>query len=81
VFSEPLPPLYTVDCEYDIMMMGPVKAIPGKFSCWDKTHLKGPLTLGQIVKHYKDEYNVEISMISFENIVLLNTWMMNPKVQ
>jgi len=46
MFSEPLPPLWVEDKEYDEIMMGPVKAVPGKFSVWDKTHLKGPLTIG-----------------------------------
>lgn len=45
LFSEPIPPLYVEDKEYDPIMMGPVKALPGKFSCWDKAHLDGPLTL------------------------------------
>ena len=61
VFSEPMPPKYTEDCENDPIMMGPVKAIPGKFSCWDKEHLNGPLTIQQLVDHYKTKFNVELS--------------------
>jgi hypothetical protein len=56
-----MPPKYTEDCENDPIMMGPVKAIPGKFSCWDKEHLNGPLTIQQLVDHYKTKYNVELS--------------------
>ena len=74
MFSEPLPPLWVEDKEYDEIMMGPVKAVPGKFSCWNKTHLKGPLTIGQIMEHYKTEHNVEIGMISYDKIVLFSPW-------
>jgi ubiquitin-activating enzyme E1 len=45
LFSEPMPPMYQTDKEYDPIMMGPVKVVPGKFSCWDKTQIQGPLTL------------------------------------
>jgi ubiquitin-activating enzyme E1 len=39
LLSEVAPPLYVEDKEYDPIMMGPVKAIPGKFSCWDHIHI------------------------------------------
>ncbi len=29
IFSEPLPPLFVEDKEYDVMVLGPVKAVPG----------------------------------------------------
>jgi ubiquitin-activating enzyme E1 len=35
LFSEPMPPLWVTSMEYDPIMMGPVKAIPDKFSTWD----------------------------------------------
>merc|ERR1711976_832649 len=50
LFSEPYPPKYKTDSDYDEIMMGPVKAIPGKFSCWDKEHVKGPMTIGGIIQ-------------------------------
>ena len=53
LFSEPIPPLYTEDKDYDPIMMGPVKAVPGKFSCWDKDYVDGPKTLGEIMADYK----------------------------
>jgi len=52
LLSEPYPPKYKEDSEYDVIMMGPVKAVPGKFSCWDKDHVNGPMTIGQIIAQY-----------------------------
>lgn len=36
VFSDPLPPIEHEDKEYDEILLGPVKAIPPKFTTWDK---------------------------------------------
>jgi len=70
LFSEPMPPKYVEDKEYDPIMMGPVKAIPGKFSTWDKDHMDGPVTIGKICEHYKEKYSVEICMIVHGNVML-----------
>ena len=55
-------------------MMGPVKAIPGKFSCWDKHHVNGPKTLGDMVTFYKEKHNCELSMIAAGSIMLYNSY-------
>jgi len=39
LLSEVAPPLFVEDKDYDPIMMGPVKAVPGKFSCWDHIHI------------------------------------------
>lgn len=54
--------------------MGPVKAIPSKFSCWDKTIIEGPKTLGEICDFYKEKFQVEITMIAAGKIMLLNSY-------
>ncbi len=74
VFSEPLAPLFNVDKEYDEIMMGPVKVIPGKFSCWDKEHIDGPQTIQQLVDLYKAKYKVKLSMICAGSTPLYNSW-------
>ena len=56
------------------MMLGPVKAMPGKFSCWDKTIIQGPMTLGQIIEKYKEDFKVEITMIAAGKIMLINSY-------
>lgn len=45
LFSEPLPPIQAQDKDYDEVLMGPVKAIPPKFTTWDKIQVNGPMTL------------------------------------
>lgn len=46
VFSDPLPPIEHEDKAYDEILLGPVKAIPPKFTTWDKVEVHGPMTLG-----------------------------------
>jgi len=76
LFSEPLPPLMNVDKEYDIIMNGPVKVCPGKFSCWDKHHIEGPKTIQDLIDFYKETYEVTITMLSAGKIILYNSYSM-----
>lgn len=52
VFNDPLPPIEIVDAEFDPIMCGPVKAVPGKFTKWDKIDINGPMTLEQFKSHF-----------------------------
>ena len=69
-----MPPMYQTDKEYDPIMMGPVKAVPGKFSCWDKTMIQGPMTLGEILAWYEKNLSVTITMIAAGKIMLYNSY-------
>ena len=43
-----------------------IKAIPGKFTVWEKMDLNGPnLTVKNIISYFKDNYNVDIENINF----------------
>jgi len=39
--------LKNVDKEYDVVAMGPIKAIPTGWSNWDSLQIPGPKTLGE----------------------------------
>ena len=80
LFTEPQAPLMTKSKEYDEIMLGPVKVVPGEFSCWDKHHINGPMTLGEIVEFYKKAYDVEVTMLSSGKIILYNSYAMQPQV-
>lgn len=60
VFSEPLQPISNEDKEFDPIMNGPIKVVPGsniflivEFTKWDKIDLKGPMTLEDMKKHFE----------------------------
>ena len=74
LFSEPSPPTMNKDCENDPIMLGPVKVVPGEFSCWDKHHIDGPKTIQEIIDFYKTTYDVELFMISAGRIILYNNY-------
>ena len=68
-----MPPLYTEDSgghPFGAL----VKAVPGKFSCWDKTIIQGPMTLGQIIEKYKADFDVTITMIACGRDMLYNDY-------
>ena len=74
VFSDPLPPIENEDKAYDEILLGPVKAIPPKFTIWDKINVKGPLTLGEFKKHFEVTYQVTLSMISVGQVCIYNKY-------
>lgn len=53
IFSEPEPPIKAKDKKYDDYFLGPVKAIPSGFTCWDKILIVGPLTIQELIDHFK----------------------------
>lgn len=72
LFSEPQPPIKAKDKDYDPILMGPVKAIPPGFSCWDKLELKGPMTVKQLRDYFMEKYSVNISIMSAGKICFYN---------
>lgn len=53
LFSEPLPPVKIQSKEYDPIVLGPIRAQPEGFSCWEKLEVKGPMT----VQEFKDYFS------------------------
>ena len=45
LFSEPELPKQAKDKDYDPILLGPVKAIPSNWTCWDKIDVNGPMTI------------------------------------
>jgi ubiquitin-activating enzyme E1 len=74
VFSEPLPPIKNKDKDYDPILLGPVKAIPPGFTTWDKIIIQGPQTLEGIMKHLKEKYGIQTSIISCGKLCIYNKY-------
>lgn len=74
LFSEPLPPIEAKDKDYDEVLMGPVKAVPPKFTTWDKIQVVGPMTLQQFIDHIKETYKVVASIISCGKTCIYNAY-------
>jgi hypothetical protein len=56
-------------------MMGPIVAVPEKFSCWNKVHVVGSKTIQEIFDFLKAELGlVNISMLACGKAVIYNQW-------
>jgi len=73
LMTEPGPKIEMQDKENDPIMMGPVRAIPPKFSVWDKIEIKGSKTFRELIDHFDKTYDVEVSIIACNRITLLLT--------
>ena len=76
LFSEPMPPKLTVDEDYNELIRAPRLAVPGKFSCWDRIDLHGPMTIEEIFEELDEEYDVTCTGLSMGNTMLVNDFMM-----
>ena len=55
---------------YDSFIECKFKAIPNIFSIWNKIEIKGSKTLKEFIDYIKNEYNVEVTLINANDIVI-----------
>ena len=75
ILTEPGEKILVTDKDYDPIMLGPVKAVPAKWSVWDKIVVDGPLTIRQFIKLMEEKYQVDTSIITSNQITLIQTYM------
>jgi len=76
VFTEPTPPKKMVDEEFNVVMGGPIKAVPQNWTIWDTIELnQGSLTLQQLMDWLKETYKVSTSMVSVGTMALFNGYL------
>jgi ubiquitin-activating enzyme E1 len=74
VLTEPSEKVVQRDKDFDPILLGPVKAIPDKWSVWDKIVVDGPMTIKQFINHINEKYGVEISIVVSNNVTLMQTF-------
>ncbi|CAD8178797.1 unnamed protein product [Paramecium octaurelia] len=79
LFSEPLPPGEHLDQEYNILLLGPTKAIPEKWTAWDRITINQQMTLGQFIDYFKEKYQVTVSSITFDKYIIYNNYPQPPQ--
>ena len=79
VMTEPAEVIKMKDKEYDEMLLGPVKAIPPQWTVWDKIEVKGSMTCEEFIKYVKEKYNVDVSVITCNNVTIIQTFMPSNK--
>ena len=75
LFTEPDPVNKTKTKEYDVAVLGKLKAVPEDFTIYDKIVIKGPLTLQQLFDHLKEKYQVEVTLMSCGEVILFNGYL------
>lgn len=66
VWAEPPQPVGMQDREYDLVLMGPVKAVPKGWNCWDEIVMHGPMTVEELIEYFREKYAVRVMMISVD---------------
>jgi len=74
IMTEPGPKIEKEDKKYDQILLGPVKAIPSKWTCWDKITIKGSMTFGELIDYFLKEYDCEVSVVECNGKSLLLQW-------
>lgn len=76
LFSEPFPVNKIKSKDYDPISMSKVMSIPEGYTIFDKTLVdKGSLTLQQLFDHLKEEYKIEVTLVSAGNFALYNAYL------
>jgi len=81
LFSEPLPPIQNKDKEYDPILLGPVKAIPSNFTCWDSITIPGPKTLQEFIDYFKTTFNIELALVSCGKCCIFNMYSSDKNIE
>ena len=75
VMTEPAEKIEVQDKEYDELLLGPVKAIPPKWTVWDKIEINGSKTVQEFIDYVKEKYNVDVSVITSRDTTIVQTFM------
>lgn len=70
--TEPTPPGEQKDCDYDPIMMGPIKTVPGPFTVWHKLKCKAPCTVQQLIDHLKRDLKVKVTLLAIGDKCIYN---------
>ena len=74
VMTEPGEPKKNKDVEMDPIMLCPIKAIPPNWTIWDTIELKGSLTVSEMMKHFREKYQVSLSLITTGDKAIYNEY-------
>ena len=69
------------DNKYDDKLMGPVKAIPEGWNCWDRIEIKETRTCGQLIDYLKEKYNIEVDMLAADGETIITTFLESGKAK
>lgn len=69
--TEPGPKIVMQDKEMDPILFGPVKAVPSKWSVWDRIDINTSMTFKELIDHFDKTYDVEVNIVACGKITLL----------
>ena len=77
--TEPEAKIEVKDKEYDELLLGPVKAVPPKWTVWDKIVVNGSKTVQELIDWVKEKYKVDVSVITSKDTTIVQTFMPSNK--
>ena len=78
-FAKPSDPIKMKDNKFDEKIMGPVKAIPEGWNCWDRIEIKESKTCGQFIDELKAKYNIDVDMLAADGDTIISTFLESAK--
>lgn len=75
MWSEAIPPKVHKDKEHDVVLMGPVVAIPKGWNTWSRIEIDGGITLKEMNEIVKERHNFNVSTVVCGNLSLWNSYM------
>jgi ubiquitin-activating enzyme E1 len=79
VLTEPQEKICMKDKDYDPIMLSAVKAIPPKWTVWDKIVINKSMTIKELLDFFNTTYGVDVSIITSNDVSLLQSFMASHK--
>ena len=79
VLTEPAEKIHIKDKDYDALLLGPVRAVPPKWTVWDRIDIQGPLTMREFIAFMMKTYKVDTSIVTSNGVTLIQTFMPSNK--
>ena len=78
-FAKPSDPIKMKDNKFDDKIMGPVKAIPEGWNCWDRIEIRETRTCKQLIDYLKEKYNIDVDMLAADGETIITTFLESAK--
>jgi ubiquitin-activating enzyme E1 len=74
-FSEPFPPKVRRDKEYDVIMMGPVKALPSNWNTWSRVSVVGRrMTVKELVNVVNERFGIVVESLALGKFIVWTSY-------
>jgi ubiquitin-activating enzyme E1 len=81
LFSETLPPIKNKDEDYNVIALGPIRAVPPAWTNWDSIKIQGPKTVEQVIKELEEKHGLVTNAISLRDKPIFRSYSKDPELK